>query len=147
MIRMSITRQTLQQKKYNTGMKVLLIDDDVFLRDMYATKFVECGHEVEAVDHGEKALTVVQSGHDFDVILVDMVMPGMSGVELITTMQNEGLVGKAVCIVLSNQGQQADIDEAMAAGAASYIIKAEHIPSDVVTEVEQILAAKQTDAN
>lgn len=126
-------------------MKALLIDDDVFLRDMYATKFVECGHEVEAVDHGEKALTEVASGHDFDVLLVDMVMPGMSGIELITTMQNQGYMGDAVCIVLSNQGQQADIDEAMAAGAVSYIVKAEHIPSDVVAEVENILAANQKD--
>lgn len=142
---MSITPQTLQLKQYNEDMKVLLIDDDVFLRDMYATKFVECGHEVEAVDHGEKALTLVESGHDFDVILVDMVMPGMSGVELITTMQNQGYVGKAVCIVLSNQGQQADIDEAMAAGAVSYIVKAEHIPSDVVAEVEKILTANKNE--
>jgi CheY-like chemotaxis protein len=124
-------------------MKVLLIDDDVFLRDMYATKFVECGHEVEAVDHGDKALSLVESGHDFDVILVDMVMSGMSGVELITIVQNKGYIGDAICIVLSNQGQQADIDEAMAAGATSYIIKAEHIPSDVVTEVEKILSANQ----
>lgn len=122
-------------------MKVLLIDDDVFLRDMYATKFVECGHEVEAVDHGEKALPLVETGHDFDVILVDMVMPGMSGVDLITKIQNEGYLGDAICVVLSNQGQQADIDEAMAAGAVSYIVKAEHIPSDVVAEVEKILTA------
>lgn len=126
-------------KKYNESMKVLLVDDDAFLRDMYATKFIECGHEVEAVDHGSKALEFLKKDDDYDVILVDMVMPGMSGVELITNIKKEKLLNKAHCIVLSNQGQQADIDEAIEAGAESYIIKAEHLPSEVVEKVEKIL--------
>lgn len=120
-------------------MKVLLVDDDVFLRDMYATKFIECGHEVKAVDQGSKALNILQKEKDFDVVLVDMVMPGMTGIELITEIEKENLFNGATCIVLSNQGQQADIDEAMEAGAKSYIIKAEHLPSEVVQKVEEIL--------
>lgn len=121
------------------NMKVLLVDDDVFLRDMYATKFVECGHKVEAVDQGSKALSVLEKEKDFDVVLVDMVMPGMTGVELIAKIEEADLFNGATCIVLSNQGQQADIDEAMQAGAKSYIIKAEHLPSEVVDKVESIL--------
>lgn len=119
-------------------MKILLIDDDVFLRDMYATKFTECGHTVEAVDKAELALQMLRQKNAFDVILVDMVMPGMTGIEFIQTALAETLVGKAVCVVLSNQGQQADINEALEAGAASYIIKAEHIPSEVVEKTEAI---------
>ena len=121
------------------NMKVLLVDDDVFLRDMYATKFVECGHQVEAVDQGGKALSILAKEKDFDVVLVDMVMPGMTGVELIAKIEEEKLFNGATCIVLSNQGQQADIDEAMEAGAKSYIVKAEHLPSEVVEKVENIL--------
>lgn len=124
-------------------MKVLLVDDDVFLRDMYATKFVESGHDVEAVDQATKALTLTGSGHDFDIILVDMVIPDMSGVELITTLHSRSVVGDALCILLLNQGQAADIEEAEAAGAVSYIVKSEHIPSDVVNEVEKILAVNK----
>lgn len=121
-------------------MKVLLIDDDVFLRDMYATKFTESGHEVKAVDKAEAALTELRDSHSFDVILVDMVMPGMTGIELLRAIAADDLCGSAICIVLSNQGQQADINEALEAGAVSYIVKAEHIPSEVVAKTETILA-------
>ena len=123
-------------------MKVLLVDDDVFLRDMYATKFIEYGHEVEAVDKAEAALTVLRGGHSFDILLIDMVMPGMTGTELLTVIREEQLAPDAAHVVLSNQGQQADINEALAAGADSYIVKAEHIPSEVVTKTENILAER-----
>ena len=119
-------------------MKVLLIDDDAFLRDMYATKFAECGHEVVSADQATAAMTVLANQTDIDVVLVDMVMPGMSGTELITQIKAEGLAADAIIIVLSNQSQKADIDEALAAGAVDYIVKAEHIPSEVVAKVEQI---------
>lgn len=123
-------------------MKILLIDDDVFLRDMYATKFTESGHEVEAVEQAERALQILAEGTPFDVILIDMVMPGMSGVEFLQQASAQKMCDEKVCIVLSNQGQQADIDEAMAAGAQAYIVKAEHIPSEVVQKVEAIQREK-----
>lgn len=127
-------------------MKILLVDDDLFLRDMYATKFSETGHEVSAVDHGERALSQLESDDSFDVILVDMVMPGMNGTELVRQMKERNLAEHSLLIVLSNQGQQADIDEAKEAGVSEYIIKAEHIPSDVVRRVEEFYQAFQKES-
>ena len=121
-------------------MKILLIDDDAFLRDMYATKFSECNHEVQSVDHADKAVQILEEGKKFDVLLIDMVMPGMSGIEFLQKVQTDNLCADTLCIVLSNQGQQADIDEAVAAGAHAYIIKAENVPSEVVEKVEKIVA-------
>lgn len=123
-------------------MKILLIDDDAFLRDMYATKFSECGHTVDAADSAVAALSKLQQSVDFDVILLDMIMPGMSGVELIKEIKTRYPESPAKYIVLSNQGQHEDIDEATAAGAIGYIIKAESIPSEVVKKVESLAAAK-----
>lgn len=119
-------------------MKILLVDDDAFLRDMYATKFTECGHEVAAAENAVTALSLLQQTNDFTIILLDMIMPGMSGTELITEIKTRYPDNKAKFIVLSNQGQQEDIDDAMNAGASGYIIKAESIPSDVVKKVESI---------
>ncbi|MCA9359663.1 response regulator [Candidatus Kaiserbacteria bacterium] len=119
-------------------MKLLLIDDDAFLRDMYATKFTASGYSVEVADSASSALRILQGGQDFSVILLDMVMPGMTGVELIEEIKNQFPDLKAKCIVLSNQGQQEDIDKAMEAGAVGYIIKAESVPSDVVKKVEAL---------
>lgn len=119
-------------------MKLLLIDDDAFLRDMYATKFTDSGYAVEVAESAATALTLIERNPDFDLILLDMIMPGMSGVELIETIRKEFPQLQAKCIVLSNQGQAEDIAEAKAAGAIGYIIKAESVPSDVVKKVEQL---------
>ena len=123
-------------------MKILLIDDDIFLRDMYAMKFTEAGHEVTAVEQAEQALRILEESADFDVILVDMIMPGMSGLEFLQNANTQNLCNEKICIVLSNQGQQADIDEAMQAGAQAYIVKAEYIPSEVVQKIEDIYKEK-----
>lgn len=124
-------------------MKILLIDDDVFLRDMYATKFAEAGHKVTSIEYAEEALRTLEAGTDFDVVLVDMVMSGMSGIEFLQKVSEQNLCQETVCIVLSNQGQQADIDEAIQSGAQAYIVKAEYIPSEVVRKVEDIYAEKE----
>jgi CheY-like chemotaxis protein len=123
-------------------MKILLVDDDAFLRDMYATKFAEHNHDVAAAENPTVALQQLEAAQDFDVILLDMVMPGMTGAELVKTVKESYPDFKGKCIVLSNQGQQDDIDAAKTAGADGYIIKAESIPSDVVTKVEKIVAEK-----
>jgi CheY-like chemotaxis protein len=124
-------------------MKILLIDDDAFLRDMYATKFTECGHTVDAADSAVAALAKLQIDSKFDVILLDMIMPGMGGVELIKEIKLRFPESTAQYIVLSNQGQHEDIEEAKEAGANGYIIKAESIPSDVVKKVESLAKVKQ----
>ncbi|MCA9354049.1 MAG: response regulator [Candidatus Kaiserbacteria bacterium] len=117
-------------------MKLLLIDDDAFLRDMYALKFKDTGYEVEVADGAVTALRVLERSQDFDVIMLDMIMPGMTGTELIRAIREKFPDMKAKCIVLSNQGQDEDIEEATKAGADGYIIKAEAVPSDVVKKVE-----------
>ncbi len=119
-------------------MKLLLVDDDAFLRDMYALKFSECGHEVDAVDSGLAALAKLEQVKDFELIVLDMIMPGMNGVELLEAIRDKYPDLAAKRIVLSNQGQDEDIREATEAGAIGYIIKAESIPSDVVKKVEAI---------
>lgn len=120
-------------------MKILLVDDDAFLRDMYATKFSESGHEVESSDSATAALNKIEGG-EFDVVLLDMIMPGMGGVELMEAVKDQFPDKKMECIVLSNQGQEADIEDAKRAGALGYIVKAEMIPSDVVTKVEKLMS-------
>jgi CheY-like chemotaxis protein len=120
-------------------MKLLLVDDDAFLRDMYATKFTECGHIIDAADSAVGALQKLQQDQSFDVVLLDMIMPGMGGVELISTIKERFPDMKSKYIVLSNQGQHEDIEEATTAGANGYIIKAESIPSEVVRKVEAMV--------
>jgi len=119
-------------------MKILLVDDDAFLRDMYATKFTEAGYEVATVANGEACLAKVEK-EKFDVILLDMVMPGLTGLQLLERLQAIPSITETKCIVLSNQSEATDKSAAEAAGAAGYIVKAESIPSEVVQKVELII--------
>jgi len=125
-------------------MKLLLVDDDVFLRDMYAIKFTDSGFDVAAAGSAEQALGLIEKTPHFDIVLTDMVMPGMTGVELIQQINDLFADMKACSIVLTNQGQKSDIVAAKKAGAAGYIIKAEAIPSDVVTQVTKIFKSNKT---
>lgn len=119
-------------------MKILLVDDDAFLRDMYATKFTECGNEVEmAADSGE-ALGKI-SEKEYDVVLLDMIMTGMTGIEILQQVVKSDLKRQTKFVILSNQSEPADKTAAKEAGASGYIIKAETIPSEVVKKVEEIL--------
>jgi CheY-like chemotaxis protein len=120
-------------------MKILLVDDDVFLRDMYATKFGELGHTVTTAETGERALEVLEA-NGFDVVLLDMIMPGMTGVELLEKIGALKLSPAPTCIVLSNQGGREEIEAAEKAGAKGYIIKAELIPSEVVAQVTKLMS-------
>lgn len=121
-------------------MKILLIDDDAFLRDMYAVKFGEEGYEVVVAQNGAQALTVLKENDDIGIILLDMIMPGMSGLDVLKNIQDLELKNKPQCIILSNQSESTDISEAKKAGAIGYIVKAEMIPSDVVKEVKKLTA-------
>ncbi|MFM2374665.1 MAG: hypothetical protein RLZZ234_660 [Candidatus Parcubacteria bacterium] len=123
-------------------MKIFLVDDDTFLLDMYAAKFSGTGHTVETAKSVEEALEKLRGGGMYDALLLDMVLPGMTGLDLLNAVRTEKLAVNAKAIVLSNQGDQTDIDAAMAAGAHGYIVKAHMIPSEVVAKVVSIVENK-----
>lgn len=123
-------------------MKILLVDDDAFLRDMYATKFRELNYEIQVAESGEVALMRLKED-TYDVVLMDMVMPGMTGTELIQRIKEEKLGGDPRCIMLSNQSEETDKQAAFAAGAVGYIVKAELIPSEVVAAVQKIVGEQK----
>ncbi len=125
------------------GLKVMLIDDDTFLLEMYALKFKKNNFEVEAVTSAEECISKLKGGSQPDIILMDIIMPKMDGLELLKVVQTEKLIPKATKIMLTNQGQQSDVDKADSIGCDGYIIKALFTPSEVVEQVKKIHAAKK----
>lgn len=122
-------------------MKILLVDDDSFLRDMYATKFTECGHIVETVGDSKQALGKIKET-EYDLVLLDMIMPGMTGIELLKEVVASNNKRNTKFVMLTNQSEASDKIEAEAAGADGYIVKAESIPSEVVKKVEEFFKQK-----
>ena len=122
----------------NPVRRVMLIDDDELLRDMYAKKFRDKGLEGEALDSAQEALERLRAGAAPDFIVFDIVMPGLDGFALLEAMRTEGLAPKAVRVALTNQGADEDKERALALGTAAYLIKASLTPS---TTVEAVLKA------
>jgi len=123
--------------------KILIIDDDAFLLDMYALKFNQNNFDVYTADMAQKALEKLKEGLDPDIILTDIIMPEMDGFELLEKINSEKLSENSVKIILSNRGQQSDIDRGNSLGAAGYIVKASSTPAEVIDQVVGILAGRK----
>ncbi|MEN9913189.1 MAG: hypothetical protein RLY66_597 [Candidatus Parcubacteria bacterium] len=123
--------------------KILLVDDDRFLLDMYAIKFSKAGYEVKTADSTDSALKLIRDGYIPDVMLSDIVMPGMDGLELVSTVRKEKLAPTTTMIMLTNQGSSDDISRAKKLNVDGYIVKATTIPSEVLAEVEKITSNKK----
>lgn len=121
--------------------KILIVDDDNFLLDMYALKFSENGYEVMPSSGSEDALNKLREGFLPDIMLLDVVMPKMDGFELIQAMNKEKLGTGAVKIILSNRGQPSDIETGNTLGVSGYIVKASATPSEVVKKVKEIFSS------
>ncbi len=119
--------------------KILIVDDDNFLIDMYALKFSKSNFNVSTALGAEPALEKLRSGFSPYVILLDIMMPLMDGFELLEKIKEENLAPDSIIIFLSNRGQPSDITRAEALGASGYIIKASSIPSEVVDKVVNII--------
>lgn len=122
--------------------KVLLVDDDEFLVNMYAVKFRNAGFEVAQAWNAAAALQRLRDQPAPDALLVDIVMPGVDGIEFVKRVRAEKLAPRAAIIFLTNQGQPGEILRAKEIKADGYIVKASTIPSEVVAEISRILAKK-----
>lgn len=125
------------------SLKIMFVDDDKFLLDMYALKFSKNNFEVNAVQGTEEALKIIHGGYEPDILLIDIVMPGMDGIEFLGALRKENLIKKTVVIMLTNQGLPDDIARAKKLNADGYIIKAMTVPSEVFAEVNKIYASNK----
>ncbi len=119
--------------------KILIVDDDNFLLDMYALKFSQNNFEVYTAGNGAQAIEKLKAGLSPDVMLMDIIMPEMDGFEMLAKINVEKLCPNCIKIVLSNKSEQRDIDEGNKLGVAGYIVKASSTPVEVIDQVVKIL--------
>ena len=130
----------MDKKEKHDGTSILIIDDDAFLLDMYALKFTQNGYVVSTSGGTLQALELLHGLTEMpNIILVDIVMPAMDGFEFLAKLNEEKIAEHAIKVVLSNLGQQEDIDKGIALGASGYIVKASATPSEVVEKVGEII--------
>lgn len=124
-------------------MKILIVDDDKFLLDMYSIKFSERGFTVDTAMSADEALAKFDAGFQPAIFLVDLIMPGMDGFQLIEKLKAKGADKAAAIVILSNLGQKEDIEKGLGLGVDGYIIKASATPSEVVAKVGDIAAHRK----
>ena len=122
--------------------KILIVDDDSFLLDMYAFKFSQNNFAVYREMNGVQAIEKLKNESSFDVLLVDIIMPEMDGFEMLEKINAEKISPNSTKIILSNKSQQSDIDRGNSLGVAGYIVKANSTPAEVINQVVNILSKK-----
>ena len=126
---------------------VLLVDDDKFLIDMYSIKLTAGNYHVQACLSVADALAALRDGFRADAIVFDILMPEQDGFAFLQALSKEGLAKGAALIALTNQSDDSEKTKVEGLGVDRYIIKANMIPSEVVTVVGEEIAKKTTEKN
>jgi len=117
---------------------ILIIEDDKFLRELIAQKLIKEGYKVsEAVD-GEEGIKKVKEEKP-DLVLLDLILPGIDGFEVLTKMKEDTSLGQIPVIILSNLGQKDDVEKGLKLGAIDYLIKAHFTPGEIIEKVKAAL--------
>lgn len=118
--------------------KILLVEDDAFLMSLLARKLSSKGYGLLIAKDGSEALDVVAKGKP-DTVLLDILLPTMDGFEVLAQLKSSPDTKHIQVIMLSNLGQQTDIDKALKLGASHFLVKANTSPDEIVTKIEEIL--------
>jgi CheY-like chemotaxis protein len=120
--------------------RILLVEDDRFLRKAAETTLKQQGYTVITAADGEEALRVARSAPP-DLILLDVIMPKLNGFQVLDALKKDPTTAHIPVIILSNLGQDRDVQQAMEAGATAYFIKADLSLQALVQRVGETLAA------
>jgi DNA-binding response OmpR family regulator len=121
--------------------KVLLVEDDKMLADMYVTKFSKEGMEIMKADDGAKGLEMAKKEKP-DLILLDIIMPKLDGFAVLKELKKDPGMGGTHILLLTNLGQSEDVEKGKQLGADDYFIKANHTPAEIVEKVKYLLSNK-----
>lgn len=122
--------------------KIVIVEDDSMIAEIYKKKFSESGFEVLMAVSGEEVLNLAKK-EKVDVILLDLIMPKMDGFAVTKNLRSGNYDPNIKIIIFSNLNQKEDIEKAMNLGANGFIVKSNYNPSELVAEVKRL--ASQVD--
>ncbi len=126
--------------------KILVVDDDTYLRDLYEEVLKDEGFEVDTATDGQEGLVKMTEG-GYDLILLDVVMPKMDGLSVLNALsQNPPKSKNGPVILLTNLAHDPIIKEALSKGAYSYLIKTDSTPDKIIENVKKILSNSSASA-
>ena len=123
--------------------KVAIVEDDIAISQMYRIKFEVEGYEVDTAENGRIGLGLVESMQP-DILLLDLMMPEMNGLEMLTELRSKEWGQNLRVIILTNMGQQEAPEELKTLNVDSFIVKAEMTPKQVTKFVKERLDQAST---
>lgn len=121
---------------------ILIIEDDDFFRELVKKKFSSKElHVFEAID-GEKGIEAIKEKKP-DLILLDLLLPNVDGFEVLVKIKSDPETSSIPVIILSNLGQQEDIERGLKLGAIDYLIKSQFDIDQVIEKIKNILEKSQ----
>lgn len=134
----------MEDSKPHNGKKMMIVDDDTFLLNIYATRFTQNGFEVSQFPDPVVALEKIRGGFKPDVLLLDVTMPVISGLDMLEKIRSEKLLPPTTTVAfLTNQSDSAEINRGQSLGIDGYLIKATSIPAEVIDSVIMLAAKHQ----
>lgn len=118
--------------------KILIIEDDKFLRELISQKISKQGYiVVEAID-GEDGIEEFKKEKP-DLVLLDLILPGIDGFEVLSQIKSNAELSNTPVIILSNLGQKEDIEKGINLGADDYLIKAHFTPNEIIEKIDKVM--------
>lgn len=121
--------------------KVLIVEDDKFLRELINRKLQTEGFETFLAIDGEIGLQLVEKERP-DIILLDLILPGINGFEVLAKIKENERIKDIPIIIFSNLGQKDDIEKGIGLGAADYLVKAHFTPNEIIEKIKEVLIKK-----
>lgn len=118
--------------------KVLIIEDDKFLRELAAQKLEKEGFSVAGATNGQEGIELLEKESP-NVIILDLILPGMDGFEVLKKVRTESNFKTIPIIILSNLGQEEDIAKAKSLGATDYLIKAHFSFGEIIKKINEVV--------
>ena len=136
-----IGEEVVKKEENKTGVRVLLVEDDDFLRKICRTKLEREGFNVSVAINGKEALKKIIEG-DPQIVLLDIILPIMDGFEVLKRAKEDPSKSSVPIIMLTNLGQESEIEKGFKLGAEDYIIKAHLTVGEIIEKVKEILKKK-----
>ena len=128
------------------GKKILCIEDESFISELYARALRRAGYDVTTLISGIDVLRAAQS-NEYDIILLDLMIPGMTGFEVLRQLRSRPDKLKAKILITTNLDQTEDSKDELESMADGYLIKAEFTPRQLVNIINDIAAGNQPSDN
>ncbi|MFA5135082.1 MAG: response regulator [Patescibacteria group bacterium] len=135
------SKETIKDLNGKFNSKILLVEDDKMLADMYITKFTKEGLKVMRAEDGAQGLAMAKKEKP-DLVLLDIIMPKLDGFAVLKELKQDPNTQNTHVLLLTNLGQSEDVEKGKELGADDYFIKANHTPAEIVEKVRYMLTKK-----